>query len=186
MILDLLAAAVPVGVMLAGACSTLLLAYVWRRMRRRSQRRSPLARDLLRSPGHSLRERVVELDGDVAGYLMFLPLMPVLAYSMHISQSYFAQRPEDPIRIIASACIGVIATLVFMRLLWKSLQERHRLQMGLDGELAVGEELNQLMLAGCRVFHDVPFSYGNIDHVVVSPTGVYSVNTKMRGKPKQG
>ena len=48
------------------------------------------------------------------------------------------------------------------------------------------EELNQLMLDGCRVFHDIPFPYGNIDHVVVSRSGVYSVNAKMCGKPKEG
>lgn len=39
------------------------------------------------------------------------------------------------------------------------------------------------MLDGCRVFHDIPYQYGNIDHVVVSHSGVYSINTKLRGRP---
>ena len=30
--------------------------------------------------------------------------------------------------------------------------------LGLEGELATGEELNRLMLDGCRVFHDIPLS----------------------------
>jgi hypothetical protein len=40
------------------------------------------------------------------------------------------------------------------------------------------------MLRHCRVFHDVPVPgyRGNIDHVVVSRTGVYAVETKTRGK----
>lgn len=42
------------------------------------------------------------------------------------------------------------------------------------------------MLDGCRVFHDVVFPYGNIDHVVVSESGVFCVDTKMRGKPNTG
>ena len=43
------------------------------------------------------------------------------------------------------------------------------------------------MLDGCRVFHDVPIQYGNVDHVVVSHSGVYAVNFKMLGKlPKNG
>ena len=49
----------------------------------------------------------------------------------------------------------------------------------------MAEELNQLMLEGCRVFHDVPMEpYGNIDHVLVAPTGIYAVETKARRKKK--
>ena len=41
------------------------------------------------------------------------------------------------------------------------------------------------MLDGCRVFHDVPMEpYGNIDHVLVAPTGIYAVETKARRKRK--
>jgi hypothetical protein len=58
--------------------------------------------------------------------------------------------------------------------------------LGLEGELATGEELNQLMLDGCRVFHDIEIPWGNIDHVVVSQSGVFAVETKMLGKPKGG
>ena len=52
----------------------------------------------------------------------------------------------------------------------------------MEGEIATGEELNQLMLHGCRVFHDLQFEYGNIDHVVVSQSGVFSVETKTLAK----
>ena len=55
----------------------------------------------------------------------------------------------------------------------------------MEGEVATGEELNQLMLDGCRVFHDIPFEYGNIDHVVVSTSGVFSVETKTHAKSNQ-
>jgi hypothetical protein len=57
--------------------------------------------------------------------------------------------------------------------------------LGFAGERAVAEELNQLMLDGCRVFHDLPMEpYGNIDHVLVTPTGIYAVETKARRKRK--
>ena len=64
----------------------------------------------------------------------------------------------------------------------RHLQTKRTLQAGLDGEQATGEELNQLLRLGCRVFHDVPFPYGNIDHVVISPSGIYAVETKIVGK----
>ena len=62
------------------------------------------------------------------------------------------------------------------------MNERKSYALGLDGELATAEELNQLMLDGCRVFHDVPIRYGNVDHVVVHRSGVYAVNTKLLGQ----
>ena len=76
--------------------------------------------------------------------------------------------------------------MYFGRKMLRLLKERKKFILGLEGEMFVGEELNQLMLDACRVFHDIEFPYGNIDHVVVSRSGVFSVNTKMLGKPTQG
>jgi len=57
--------------------------------------------------------------------------------------------------------------------------------MGLDGERATGEELNQLMKHGYRVYHDMQAGKFNIDHVVIGPGGVFAVETKYRSK-KEG
>jgi hypothetical protein len=65
--------------------------------------------------------------------------------------------------------------LGLLRKIWS-----HRL--GLKGEQAVAEELNQLLADGFKVFHDVPFDGYNIDHVIVGPPGIYAVETKTRRK----
>jgi hypothetical protein len=44
-------------------------------------------------------------------------------------------------------------------------------QLGFDGERMVGQELNQALSVGCRVYHDVLFDGYNIDHVIVAPPG---------------
>lgn len=67
--------------------------------------------------------------------------------------------------------------------MWKIAKERNDLRLGLDCELAVGQELNQLMLEGCRVYHYFPADKFNIDHIVVGPKGVFAVETKGRAKP---
>ncbi len=85
-----------------------------------------------------------------------------------------------------SLILGVLMTSVAGWKLLSLLRQRKLMTLGLEGELATGEELNQLMLLGCRVFHDVPARWGNLDHVVISHSGVYLVNTKMIGKPKDG
>ncbi len=65
----------------------------------------------------------------------------------------------------------------------KLLGERQRRRLGLSGECAVAEELNKLIAKDCRVFHDLADEkIGNIDHIVVGPTGVYAIETKTRSK----
>lgn len=50
---------------------------------------------------------------------------------------------------------------------------------GLEGENIVLEQLNTLP-ENYFVFHDVklPGGYGNIDHIVVGPTGLFVIETK--------
>jgi Nuclease-related domain len=73
--------------------------------------------------------------------------------------------------------------------LWKLLNERRRIRLGFEGERHVGEALNQLMLAGYRVFYDFlitdkPRRIRNIDHIVIGADGVFAVETKTRRKMK--
>src|SRR5579872_7293808 len=52
-----------------------------------------------------------------------------------------------------------------------------------DGEISVASLLDSLRGCGAHVFHDVPLEVGNIDHIVLSTTGFYAVETKARSKP---
>ena len=154
---------------------------------RKKGHKSPLTRELLRSPGESLRIESENLTLDIVFYLMMLFLFPIMIFATYLSQVYFGAVREN------SVIIGmyVFIALVFIGLcsfkLWKLLKKRNNYRLGLDCEIAVGQELNQLMLEGCRVFHDFPVEEFNkkfnIDHVVVSPEGVFAVETKGRAKP---
>lgn len=62
-------------------------------------------------------------------------------------------------------------------------KELKALKLGLDGEKAVGQYLERLRANGYQVFHDIPGDNFNIDHVVVGPTGIYTVETKTWSKP---
>ncbi len=163
----------------------LCVAY-WRRLQSQKTRQNPLTRSLLRSPGHSLRKKIDDLDIEVDSILMAWVMLPAIMCIYHLSDSYFRETPESTSRIILEFSVVVAISLVIGRSLLRKLEELRRFKLGLEGELATGQELDQLMLDGCRVFHDIPFLYGNIDHVVVSCSGVFTVNTKMRGKPKEG
>ena len=64
-----------------------------------------------------------------------------------------------------------------IRLLLRQSVRMDRLRLGLDAELAVGQELDQLMRQGAAVFHDFPADKFNIDHIVISRGGVFAIET---------
>lgn len=143
-------------------------------------RRSPLTKDLLRSPGYSLRQKIDDQNSDLMGYFVVGISMP-----MFLCIGFLLTKGPPSAKIfmgIVLAVTLVIGEIILIRKMLSLLDARRKLLLGMEGELAVGEELNQLMLEGCRVFHDVPTDYGNIDHVVISLSGVYAVNTKMVSK----
>jgi len=51
-------------------------------------------------------------------------------------------------------------------------------QDGAIGEQWTGRALRELETQGWRIFHDLAASYGNIDHVVVGPGGVFLLDSK--------
>ncbi len=179
-------ALIPVALALVGFIPTIGFLYLWKRKERQELTKSPLTRNLLRPPGHSLRCKFREVYDEIQLSIVILVMIPLIVFAIHVSQSYFAGEPESVLRIVISVGLGIGTTGVIGWQLLPRLTQLKNLGLGLEGELATGEELNQLMLDGCRVFHDIPFPYGNIDHVVVSQSGVFSVNTKMHSKPKGG
>jgi hypothetical protein len=145
------------------------------------RRRSPL-KDMLRPPGHSLRLEVERLRDEIQENGVIAMIIPMMAY-IGVSASGTPQ-PNSGTTWWMFVVVAVVAEAWVYRRIGKLLAELRPKSLGLDGEMFVGEALNQLMLEGCRVFHDVPIEYGNVDHVVVSRSGVFAINTKTLGKPR--
>jgi hypothetical protein len=60
------------------------------------------------------------------------------------------------------------------------------LRQGLEGERAVGQFLERLREQGFQVFHDVVGTGFNVDHVLIGPAGVLTIETKTWSKPLSG
>lgn len=155
---------------------------LWIRHQRKN-RRNPLTTQMLRAPGESIAKRIEVLNEDVDLYFSFSTIVPLLCYSMYLSSKYVAKAQTSP-------SIFVVIAVSFMGFFWvrlnKAIRQRHNECLGLDCERAVGEELNQLLLDGCRVFHDFQADKFNIDHIVISENGVFAIETKGRAKPDRG
>ena len=143
--------------------------------------RMPVAEKLLRGPGESLRKKLEELDEQLSQEMAVAFVLPLVYVGTILLQEHKFHFGWGGISFFS--IVGVVGYAVVCRRIHRVLDVRRKYRLGLGGERAVGEELNQLMLAGCRVFHDVPNApYGNIDHVLVAPSGVYAVETKARRK----
>jgi hypothetical protein len=184
------AAQISVVVGVLAACflgPVLALFFMLRRKRQaRARRRSPIGRDLLRGPGHSLREQLELAGTDLSFDLAQLMVVPLLMLSMFLAQGHVLglTRVMHLSPVYAAFALAFIGWAV--RRLWQAGTRLDNLKAGYDAELAVGQELDQLMRRGAVVFHDVPGDSFNIDHVVVSGQGIFAVETKGFTKPKRG
>ena len=77
---------------------------------------------------------------------------------------------------------GFILILYLFRIFFR-IKKRRILRLGYEAEIAVGRELNQLMLAGNYVYHGFQADEFNIDHIVVGRSGIFAVETKAQSKP---
>jgi hypothetical protein len=73
--------------------------------------------------------------------------------------------------------LAIVCMLVGDRVLTPVLDRR---EQGNEGELKVARVLGSLEDSGWRTLHDVSVGRGNIDHLVVGPGGILTIETKSR------
>lgn len=87
---------------------------------------------------------------------------------------------------------ALMTIIAFLTLIWagfyfrKTKQKLARLALGRDGEIAVSQTLNKLRADGYEVLNDLQGEDWNIDHVLIGPSGVYTIETKTLRKPRRG
>lgn len=149
-------------------------------------KRSPFPQEFLRGPGHSLYVKIENLRLDFMGWLMGAILMPVTLLLVPLSQAYFSGKTVSQTMWVLMAFVWMGGTIWIARKAVDTFKTVRQLRLGYEGEVGVGQELNQLMLSGYRVYHDFPAQQFNIDHIVIGQTGVFAVETKARSKPVTG
>jgi hypothetical protein len=171
------------GVMFIPALSLLGIFEVWRWVGTFRKERQPVSEKLLRPAGESLRGKLEEIAEQINDVFLWIFCTPPIVAAILLVPNPALKRDSGRVVIVLITGISAVALVSLTWRLFRLIKMRSNYRLGFAGERAVGEELNQLMLDGCRVFHDVPMApYGNIDHVIVGPTGIYAVETKARRK----
>jgi hypothetical protein len=83
--------------------------------------------------------------------------------------------------VVTMMTVLVVGYSIFRIL--RSMKIIRSLRLGMHGEKSVGQTLEELRANGASVFHDICANDFNVDHVVVSPHGIFVIETKTRSKP---
>ena len=173
---------IPFLIVAAVILLAVIVVHIFRYRIARKGLRSPFTQKLERFPGHGLLQRLDELNEEVSIHTASLLSVPMGIYASYVSYLYFDQRPFNLTGAIAAAAVAVVFMGYTVFKLFGFLHERRRIRLGCEGEMIVGQALNQLMLQGYHVYHDFPAEGFNIDHIVVGAKGVFAVETKTRSK----
>lgn len=141
-------------------------------------KRSPLKERPLRNPGQSVEEQREDLLVDkVLDPLVVAVFLCVLA-GLEWWRYYFPQTP-NPILYSLMAVVGV-GYAAFQ--IWRVWPQLKALRLARDGEKVVGQFLERLREDGYQVFHDLVGNGFNVDHVLIGPAGIFTIETKTFSK----
>ncbi|MBT8368040.1 MAG: hypothetical protein KJP23_25380, partial [Deltaproteobacteria bacterium] len=112
------------------------------------KRRSPFVGNFLRSPGESIRKQLEDLSDDIIVYLIYAMFLPLVFYSGVLSQAYFGNRTPSLLFILIVIMLAALFEAYFVFKLVQLINRRRQFRLGYEGELAVGQEINQLLREG--------------------------------------
>lgn len=136
-------------------------------------------KEIPRPPGWSLQKRVEELTDQISTYSLVLIGGNAVGGIMYLSGD----------GLVAGLVVSFLCTILSIYKLYRLMPSYANYKLGLTGEQAVGAILNTLSHETVQVYHDYQIKEPgskpwNIDHIAVSPEGVFLIETKTRRKLK--
>jgi hypothetical protein len=156
--------------------------FVMRWLRAKEARRDPLTSELLALPGAQLQQKVASSNEDLgirylAGVLT-CTLLGEIILLRHISVDISALNTHDYVFLVGSLAAAGWTCWEMVRV----VRAKRTFFQGLRAEMATAQEVTAALMGNQRLLNDVVGDGFNIDHVVVSPAGVFAIETKSRRK----
>lgn len=148
----------------------------------KQNKRSPITDKPLRNPGQSLQEQRDDLLNDklLMPFVMAWFLIVMTGFEWWL---YFNPKQRNPILF---TILAILFSVYAGFKIWRAWPELRQLRQGIEGEKAVGQFLDRLRELGYQVFHDLQGENFNVDHVIIGPAGIFTIETKTLSKPMRG
>jgi hypothetical protein len=148
----------------------------------KNNKKSPLKEQPLHVAGQSLDEKIHNYISDNASMLLLVPALLIVMTTTAWLTFVFPSK-YFPIVISIVTLVVIIYCTYRIIILRKKIKS---LVLGRNGEKIVAEIFDNLRSQGFVVFHDIVAKNFNIDHVILTPCGVFTVETKTLSKPPKG
>jgi len=163
------------GIPLAAFCG-----WLWWRLRKRDKSSRRPFDDMPRHAGWSLQNRTNDLLDEA--------MISVMA-AMVIGGAAWVLAVYEKGSSVVFLFIGFVVSSYMLFRSARFIIQAWNHRLGLMGEQVVGQTLDRLSSDTIRVFHDLEIREPggkpwNIDHIVVTPAGVFCIETKTRRKPR--
>ncbi|MBM3701962.1 MAG: NERD domain-containing protein [Actinobacteria bacterium] len=148
----------------------------------KNNKKSPLKKRPLNVAGQSLDELIQKYIGEDVSMLFFIPGILIAVTIIAWLNWAFPSHNNPIIMSIITLIVIIYCTyrIIFLRKKIKALV------LGRDGERIVAEIFDDLRGQGFVIFHDIVAGNFNIDHVILTPHGIFTVETKTYSKPPKG
>lgn len=146
-----------------------------------NKKRSPLPDRQFRRPGEYLEKQIQSLRWNI----IFSIGMSFLIVALTFVEwwQWYRNLPPQPIYYGIVAAVIIVYSSVKIR---KWLKQIRNYRQGLIGEREVSHILHLLTAKGYTILDAINAGEFDIDHVVLSPRGIFAIETKTIGKPYRG
>lgn len=146
---------------------------------KKPKRDLPFDQALLPQAGQSAREKRDQIwDEKVAPWLFCIGV----AVMIIITAWLVALVRPPALAASAATTSAVLISIVALFRMRRAIKEMKGYSLGYKGEVYVSQCLDKLKAQGWRLFEDVPNEKGNVDHVLVGPGGIFTIETKTHSR----
>lgn len=171
----------PVAALLTGLGLHFGVLRAMRGQHRRKQISQPPGDDSASAPGRSLLEQIDRVTIEIKAHRICIFVQPLVLLALVVLYRKFNPGLDLQFTVTSIVACGI----VFFFCLWNMIrgsQVRKRYRLSYDADVEVGLALNDLTSQGYHVFHGQAQDNFNIDHIVVGPKGVFTVETRAGSK----
>jgi hypothetical protein len=141
----------------------------------------PILKNPLHNPGDSLYQELFGIFTEgILKWIVFLICIGSLMIQEWIL--WFMHSPPNP---ALSTILFFVALPFCAYKIWVSIRKSNNYKLGLKGERYMGEILNDVLPElGYHTIHDIFVGRMNIDHVLIGPAGIFTIETKSARKTR--
>ncbi len=132
-----------------------------------------------RIPGASVLDRFDRTTSEFAVFGVAVAVVPLSLLVTYLAYLHFGGKNAKLMDMVYLTCILTGFLLYATNKLRRLEAKKKRLRRVYTGLQMVAQEINSLMSSGYQVYHDFPSGRFHIDHIIVGPNGVFTIQSRI-------